>query len=159
MSTMELFGSDVYKDGRTKQAFKDSTDINKLLAKAARGESLSHLQRHGAVYGDFTDMPDLLAAQQRLARGQEIFAELPGEIRREFNQSPAAFFEYVNDPANIDKLPTLIPGLVKQGTQLVNVDRNAAPASVEPVVEPVVDPVVVPDPVVPPVVETPPVVT
>ncbi len=151
MSMMDLFRSDEYLDGRTKQSFKDETDINKLLAKAARGESLSHLQRHGASYGDFTDMPDLLQAQARLAKGQAIFMELPGEIRREFNQSAGAFFEYVNDPANIDKLPALIPGLVERGTQLVAPDRTATMAPVEPVVsEPAV--------VVPPVVETPPVV-
>ncbi len=45
MSMLDLFGGD-WGEALTKQSFKDSTDINKLLAKAARGESLSHLQRH-----------------------------------------------------------------------------------------------------------------
>lgn len=150
MSMMDVFRSDDYTDGRTKQSFKDETDINKLLAKAARGESLSHLQRHGASYGDFTDMPDLLEAQTRLSRGQAIFAELPGEIRREFNQSAGAFFAFVNDPENSKDLARLIPGLVERGTQLPAVDRTLVP----PVEDPVLEPVVVVDPVV----ETPPVV-
>ncbi len=124
MSTIELFRSDDYSDGRTKQSFKDETDINRLLAKAARGESLSHLVKHGAVYGDFTDMDDLLTAQAKMARGVEIFMDLPGEIRREFNQSAGAFFAFVNDPANKDDLARLIPGLVERGTQLIPGDRT-----------------------------------
>lgn len=153
MSMMDLFGSDEYLDGRTKQSFKDATDINKLLAKAAKGESLSHLVRHGASYGDFTDMPDLLTAHEKLARGQEIFMELPAEIRQEFNQSAGAFFRYVNDPEHKDDLARLIPGLAARGTQLDPVDRTVARAPVEPAVE--ISPA--PEVVVPPVVEPPPV--
>jgi len=115
-----------YSDGRTKQGFKDSTDINKLIAKAQRAGTISHLQKHGAFYGDFTDMPDLLEAQRRLQRGQEIFDELPSEVRREFNQSPAAFFKYVNDPANKDDLARILPALAKPGTQVPAVRRTAA---------------------------------
>lgn len=121
-----------YSDGRTKQAFKDSTDINKILAKAARGESISHLQRHGAIYGDFTDVDDLLHAHERLERGKSIFAELPAEVRREFGNDLGAFFRFVNDPANVDRLSELLPALAAPGRQLPVL--NAAP--VEPVVAP-----------------------
>lgn len=103
---------------QTKQAFRDQCDINKLLAKAARGDSISHLAKHGAVYGDFTDMPDLMEAQDRLAKGQAIFDELPGELRREFDQSPAKFFEFVNDPNNMSKLGELLPALAAPGDNL-----------------------------------------
>ncbi len=144
MSMLELFRSDVYTDGRTKQAFKDSTDINKLLAKAAKGDAIDHLTKYGAAYGDFTDMPDLLEAQRRLGEGQDIFMQLPGEVRREFNQSAAAFFEYVNDPEHANDLARLIPGLVERGTQLVSPDRTMTMAPIEPPVSEVVPPVVEP---------------
>ena len=35
-----------YKDGRTKQSFKDSTDINKILKKAQRTGSIAHLNKY-----------------------------------------------------------------------------------------------------------------
>lgn len=120
-----------YSDGRTKQAFKDQTDINKLLAKAARGDTISHLAKHGAVYGDFTDIDDLLVAQQRLAKGQEIFDALPGEIKREFNQNPAEFFNFVNNPANQDKLPEVLPALAARGQQFIAPRRNAQTVAVD----------------------------
>lgn len=152
MSMMPVFASDDYSDGRTKQSFKDSTDINKLLAKAAKGDSITHLAKYGAIYGDFTDMPDLLTAQARLMKGQEIFSELPGEIRREFNQSAAAFFAFVNDPENVKDLPRLIPGLVERGTQLPALDRLVPEIILAPVVPEVVPEVV---PAVPAVVDPP----
>ena len=125
MSMIEPFKSDSYKDGRTKQAFKDETDINRILARAQKGDAITHLAKHGAVYGDFTDFPDLLDAHDRLMRGKAIFDELPSEVRREFSNNPSAFFEFVNAPENRDQLERLIPGLAKPGDQLPEPRRTA----------------------------------
>ena len=126
-----------YGPGKTKQSFKDSTDINKILAKAEKGQAISHLNRYQAQYGDFTDIPDLLEAQKRLEAGTQIFNELPGEIRREFHQSPAEFFAFVNDPKNSDRLSEILPGLAATGNQRPDVLRTAetvaaAEAAVQP---------------------------
>lgn len=122
---------DYSQDGRTKQAFKDQTDINKLLARAARGDTISHLAKHGAVYGDFSDIDDLMTAQARLAKGVEIFQALPAEIKREFNQSPAEFFNFVNNPENEEKLPEVLPALAARGQQFVSPRRTAATVAVD----------------------------
>ncbi len=107
----------VYTDGRTKQSFKNITDINRILAKAQKTGVISHLAKHGAIYGDFSDLPDLLQANQRLARGQQIFDELPSEVRAEFGQDVSEFFKYVNDPENINDLATKLPALAEPGRQ------------------------------------------
>lgn len=114
-----------YEDGMTKQAFKDSTDINKILKKAQRAGSLSHLVRHGATYGDFTDVDGLLDASLKIQRGQEIFDELPSELRREFGNQ-FDFFRYVNDPANSGRLEELLPAAAAPGRQVPAVRRSAA---------------------------------
>ncbi len=106
-----------FKDGRTKQSFKDETDINKLLQRAEKSGTISHLNKHEARYGDFANF-DFFEAQLQLARGGEIFADLPAEIRSEFNQSPAQFFDYVNNPVNKDRLGKLLPALAAPGRQL-----------------------------------------
>lgn len=126
MSQSEVFKSDKYDDGRTVQSHKDETDINKILARASRSGTISHLEKHGAMYGDFSDIDDLLTANKRLQRGQQIFDELPGEVRREFNNDPRAFYSYVNDPANKEKLGELLPALAAPGTQLPAPQRTAA---------------------------------
>ncbi len=123
-----------YSDGRTKQAFADSTDINKLLARAAKGETITHLAKYGAMYGDFTDIDDLLTGMSRLQKGEEIFAKLPGEIRREFGQSLSGFFNFVNDPENSDKLGALLPALANIGTQLRPITRTPENIDKDPIV-------------------------
>ena len=43
-----------YKDGRTKQSFKDQCDINKILKRAQVKGGLAHVQKYPeAVYGEF----------------------------------------------------------------------------------------------------------
>jgi len=115
-----------YTDGRTKQAFKDETDINKILFRAQKSGTISHLAKHEANYSDFADF-DFFEATIQLTRGREIFDELPSEIRSEFNQSPAAFFDYVNDPANVDDLRKKLPGLAKPGRQNIDMSGKSPP--------------------------------
>lgn len=124
MSMMETVGkriaeledpAEIYSDGLTKQTFKDETDINRLLAGAQKGQSLAHLVRHGAQYGDFSDVDDLLSAYARWNRGLEIFDDLPSEVKKDFGNDAGAFFAYVNDPANSARLAELLPALAKPG--------------------------------------------
>jgi len=112
-----------YTDGRTKQSFKDETDINKLLQRAQKTGTISHLSKYEGVYGDFANF-DFFEAQIQLAKGREVFDALPSEIRDEFRQSPADFFEYVNDPANKDRLGTLLPDLAAPGKQNISVTES-----------------------------------
>lgn len=121
-----------YDDGMTKQEFKDDADINKIIARFGVQGAATHLQKHGFEYGDFAEF-DFLEAQMRLARGKEIFAELPGEVRREFNQSPAEFFAFVNDPENVDRLPDLLPDLAQPGNYNLDMRSSTPPgATTEP---------------------------
>jgi phage internal scaffolding protein len=117
-----------YGPGRTKQSFKDSTDINKILAKAQVTGSLSHFEKHGAFYGDFADMPtDPFEAREVLARGQAIFADAPSEVRAEFRNDPLAFFAFVNDPANSGRLEELLPAIAQRGKYFPDVSPSSPP--------------------------------
>jgi len=124
-----------YDDGRTIQSHKDETDIVKIMARFAVTGTISHLEKHEGVYADFSDF-DFHTQTTMLARGNQIFAELDAEIRREFQQSPAKFFAYVNDPANIDDLRKRLPALAAPGQQMPaqtppSADLDAAKAIVQ----------------------------
>ncbi len=112
-----------YEDGRTKDCHRDECDINKIMARFDRTGTISHVNKFEGVYADFSDF-DFFEQTRMLTRGREIFDALPAETRREFNQSPADFFQYVNDPANKDDLLQKLPALAKPGTQL---PRSAGP--------------------------------
>lgn len=106
-----------YEDGRTKQSFKQETDINYLLEKHARLGTLSHLEQYKGEYGDFATF-DFHQAQNQIAKASSMFEQLPAEVRNEFRGDPALFFEYVNHPDHKDKLAELLPALAKPGRQL-----------------------------------------
>ena len=130
-----------YKDGRTKESFRDETDINQILKRAQKSGTISHLTKYEARYGDFSGF-DFFDAQLQLAKGGEIFDALPVELRSEFNQSPAQFFAYVNDPANKERLGKLLPALAEPGRQNIATsppnadDLKALEAQEKPEVEP-----------------------
>ncbi len=122
-----------YTDGRTKQSFKNECDINLIMQRAAKGGTISHLTKYEGIYADFSNF-DFFEQTQMLTRGREVFDDLPAEVRREFGQSPAAFFAYVNNPANKDDLANKLPGLAAPGNQLISMaapdaDTEAASAA------------------------------
>lgn len=125
MSMMKTFLSNSYEDGRTKQSFEPETDIRRILAKAQIAGGLSHLEKHGAFYGDFEDF-DFKTAMDRIARGRSIFEELPSELRREFDNDPARFFEFVGNKTP-EELAELIPVMAAPGRQFPDVGRRRVP--------------------------------
>lgn len=106
---------------RTKQSFKDSCDINKMLKKAQVTGSIAHLQKYEeAVYGEFDGEFTLLEAHERIARANEIFADLPSEVRSEFNNNALEFVTFAGDPANAGQLEKLLPAIAEPGAYFPN---------------------------------------
>lgn len=147
----------VYDDGRTKQSFKDSADINKILKRAQKEGTISHLQKYPeAVYGEFEGI-DLLEAHGRIARAQAIFDDLPSEIRSEFDNDALRFAGYASNPENRGRLSELLPQLAEPGRTMPNpVQRGGQGAAAATAAEPPSDPVVEEPPAAPPAAEAPP---
>lgn len=115
------FGPREYKDGRTKQSFKDQCDINKILKKAAVKGGLAHVQKYPEViYGEFDVEVDLLTARQRIADAERIFMDLPAEVRQEFNNDALAFVGFAGNPENVGRLKELIPAIAEPGNYFPN---------------------------------------
>ncbi len=142
-----------YDDGRTKQSFKDSTDINKIIKKAQKAGGLAHALKYDkAVYGEFTNV-DLLGAYAQCNRAIGIFADLPAEVRSEFDQDAFKFAGFASDPANIDRLVKLLPAIAEPGDYAfpkAGADQPPVPAIAEvPIEAPAAAEAAVPAPEVP----------
>lgn len=119
------FSEREYTDGRTKQAFKDACDINKILKRAAIKGGLSHVQKYDeAVYGEFDPDLDLFVARDRIAKAEKIFMDLPAEVRREFDNDPVKFVQY-GKKVGIPKLIEEIPAIAEPGDYFPNPVRRA----------------------------------
>lgn len=80
------------------QSWKDSTDINVLLARYANGD-VDALSKVQGAYGDFTQFPSTYAEMlNRVEQGKHMFAGLPIEIREKYNHDFSQFIAAMDQP-------------------------------------------------------------
>lgn len=92
----------------TQQHYKDECDINRIMARYEQTglliDPLTARSGGSPIFDDFSDIPDLMTAQNKLIEAQQMFELLPSRIRKDFNNDPVAFVQFCQDPANEDKL-------------------------------------------------------
>ncbi len=88
---------------RTHQSGKDECDINKIMAKYVRTGVLDHQKEYGENYGFATSL-DLLEAMTIVTKANEMFDDLPAEVRIKFNQDAGEFLDFTQDPENSAEL-------------------------------------------------------
>ncbi|WNK12710.1 MAG: internal scaffolding protein [Microvirus sp.] len=90
---------DFSQGGRTKQSFTAECDINNIMARYQKTGILDFVNQHEPQYGDVTGI-DFQTAMEIMTQGQNMFNDLPSELRSHFNNDPAEFLEFSSNPAN-----------------------------------------------------------
>lgn len=90
----------------TKQSFNRECDINVIMEKYQKTGIINHVKDHGPYYADY-DAIDFQTAMETIAKGQEMFEDLPSSVRKHFDNDPAKFMTFTQDPENIDSLVEL----------------------------------------------------
>ena len=99
------------------QQFKDDNNPNLIMEKFARTGDLSLLQTGGSPqFGDFTSAVDYRTSLDRVNEAKLFFSQLSAETRKRFDNDPAQFLEFFEDPKNLSEAIKL--GLMKEGTTL-----------------------------------------
>lgn len=80
--------------GRTKQSFKDQCDINFIMGRYLKSGNVDHLAVHGGKYGDVSPL-SFHEAMNIVATAEQMFADLPSDLRKRFGHDPASFLEFV----------------------------------------------------------------
>lgn len=91
---------DLSEGDRTKQQFKDETDINKILARYEKTGQLTHISTVMPQYGDFTMVTDYQTAVHQVQEAQDAFMSIPAKIRSQFDNDPHKLIEFLDDPNN-----------------------------------------------------------
>lgn len=105
--------ADSSKPSLTQQEFKESCDINNILAKfsvqaRALGVEPSQLMpQDQGTYGDFSNLDDFQTAQNKIAFLSDQFSNLPSDVRRKFGDDLNTFMSALSDPNRIDELGDL----------------------------------------------------
>lgn len=92
----------------TEQAHKREVDINNIVKKHGiqHIESVSRLQSPDFRFDDVSGN-DFQEAMEITTRAKEEFLTLPATIRKQFDNNPAQFLDFVQNPANNDQLVSM----------------------------------------------------
>lgn len=93
--------------GRTRQSFKDSCDINSIIGRWKKDGVLPHMSASAPQFVDLTDAHDYKASLDRVFDAQEAFYTLHPSLRKRFDNDPAEFLSYMDDPSNIPEMVDL----------------------------------------------------
>lgn len=94
-------------DSLTVQYEKEKCDINNVIKSYDKQGILTHINTAKARYGDFTNAMEYREALDKLIEAQNMFEELPAKIRKEFDNDPAEYYEFVNNPDNAERMEEL----------------------------------------------------
>lgn len=98
-------GLDCSKDkGKTVQSDAESCDINRIMKRYEKTGALPDMIVRNATYGDFAEVPDFQEALNIVRKAELQFNSLEASIRNRFNNNPAEFLAFVNDPSNMDEM-------------------------------------------------------
>lgn len=90
----------------TKQADKDSCDINSIMKKYTE-TGVHPVSAQEPYYGDFSDSPSYHEGMDAIASAQQTFERLPSHVRKHVHNDPGEFLDLVNDPDRRDELVSL----------------------------------------------------
>lgn len=111
--TREMFGISFPAVGRTKQSFKDECDINLIVKNFTQTGEITHVNNAPPRYGD-ASIYSFDESMRIVAEANSRFEELPSDVRRHFENSPAKFLDAVHDPERVTELREL--GLMAEET-------------------------------------------
>ena len=94
---------DVGGPSMARQEDKDSVDINKIVAKYHVTGVLPP-NRDAGIYADVSQMGDYRTAVDQVMKADELFMQLPSDMRKKFDNDAAAFLDFVSDDANHDEM-------------------------------------------------------
>lgn len=88
------------EESKTQQHFKDACDINNIARSIEATGSTAHVKQARERYGDFTDIMDTALNFDKAVKAQNLFEQVPAELRRKVGHSIPGLFEFISKPEN-----------------------------------------------------------
>jgi phage internal scaffolding protein len=97
-------GEHVFEETKTEQSHKSEVDINNIVKRAGNMELISKVAALQEIVFDDVTGNDFQENMNAIIKAKETFESVPSGIRRQFDNDPAKFLDFVYDPANKDEL-------------------------------------------------------
>lgn len=103
---------------RTKQAFKNECDINRIMRKYTKTGVISQdsINRRQAIFTDVTEALDYQESANYILQADKAFMDLPANIRTRFGNDPGELLTFLQDNKNQAEAVTL--GIIPKPEQV-----------------------------------------
>lgn len=104
-------------ESKTKQSFKEETDINTIVRNFGLTGELPNRNMRPPQYGDYSEVVDFKTAMDAVAAADQAFMQLPAQMRKRFGNDPQELLEFLENDENraeAEKLG-LVPKKVAEG--------------------------------------------
>lgn len=97
------------REDKTQQKFENESNINTIMSKYNNNVDIlnASLRIQGATrqpqYGDFTNIPDFMTANQMIIDANNAFSQLPAKLREKFANDPSKLISWLENPMNNDE--------------------------------------------------------
>ncbi len=100
------------------------------MAKYQKTGAIEHVNKHQASYG-YATSDDFQTSLEIVARGRDMFNELPSSIRTKFENDPAKFLDFVQNEENLQEMQEmgLAHKLQQPDPSMLNIVENLEPTS------------------------------
>lgn len=110
----------------TMQSFTEDADLNVIAKRYGIDGQIPVAPINPAMYGDFSDAPDLREALDRTRDAKNKFMDLPAKLRARFRNDPSELWDFVNDPENWEEALRL--GILAKPAPSTTKSDGATPA-------------------------------
>lgn len=98
------------------------SDINYIMEKFQKTGQVTHLGHRQGIYGDVSEIPDLLGAAIIVREAQLNFESLDSRVRLKFENDPQKMIDWLHKPENQEEAVQL--GLLTRNQKPSNDDPN-----------------------------------
>lgn len=106
-----------HEPSMTDQQFAEDCDVNNIIDRFMKTGQINHLSSQQGVYADVSEIPDLQGATIIVQEANNLFNELPSDIREKFKNNPIEMMEWLSEPKNTEEAVKL--GLMTKKSELI----------------------------------------
>jgi phage internal scaffolding protein len=97
-------GGHVFEESKTEQSHKLEVDINNIVKRAGAGELIAKVNSLQEWHFDDVTNNDFQEAMNAIIKARDTFNSVPSAIRKQFDNDPAKFMDFVRNPDNQSQL-------------------------------------------------------
>jgi SHS2 domain-containing protein len=88
----------------TQQHFAHEADVRNIIKQYDKTGLIANVQKGVAHYGDYSEVNEYREALDLVNDANNMFAELPAELREMFQNNAGTFLEFATNPENENKM-------------------------------------------------------